>query len=66
FGGEFLVRGGRNETLEGPAFEGRLVILKFPDLDRARAFYHSENYQELIKLRAPASTAEIVIVEGFE
>jgi len=66
FGGEFLVRGGHHETLEGADFDARLVIVRFLGIDHARAFYHSPEYQELIKLRAPAAIGEIVIVEGFE
>ncbi|MBK6594091.1 MAG: DUF1330 domain-containing protein [Burkholderiales bacterium] len=61
-----LVRRGLLETLEGADFDGRLVIVRFLDIDHARAFYHSPEYQELIKLRAPAAIGEIVIGEGFE
>ncbi len=66
FGGQFIARGGSLETVEGAEFDGRLVIVQFPTRAAAHAFYHSPAYQELIKLRAGAADAEMIIVEGVE
>jgi uncharacterized protein (DUF1330 family) len=64
FGGRFIIRGGRAETLEGSA-PTRLVVLEFPDVERARAFYAAPAYQELIPLRhANARTSFLTLVEG--
>lgn len=38
FGGEFLVHGGPVETVEG-TWSGDLIIIEFPDLDKARGWY---------------------------
>ena len=63
FGAEFLARGGASETLEGPAFQ-RHVVIRFPDLARARACFDSPDYQEARARRNGACEAHIVIVEG--
>ena len=36
---------GRHEVLEGPAIEGA-VILEFPSIEAAKAYYHSAAYQD--------------------
>lgn len=63
FGAEFLARGGEAETLEGPDFR-RHVVIRFPDLETARACFHSPEYQDARSRRAGACKAHIVIVEG--
>ncbi|HKK30148.1 MAG TPA: DUF1330 domain-containing protein [Alphaproteobacteria bacterium] len=66
FGGKFIVRGGEMETLEGTEETRRVVVIEFESMEKARAFYHSEIYQAAIKLRQPASEAELILVEGYE
>jgi uncharacterized protein (DUF1330 family) len=39
FGGEYLVRGGRHETLEGDWQPHRVAMLRFPSYEQAKAFY---------------------------
>lgn len=63
FGGEFLARGGLSETLEGPALQ-RHVVIRFPDLARARACFHSPEYQKARACRDGACEAHVVIVDG--
>ena len=41
FGGEYLVRGGRFETIEGNWKPARIAMLRFPSFDQAKAFYLS-------------------------
>ncbi|MDB2708422.1 DUF1330 domain-containing protein, partial [Amylibacter sp.] len=43
YGGEFLARGGKCLTKEGPV-QLRNVIIKFPDFDSAITFYESQEY----------------------
>jgi uncharacterized protein (DUF1330 family) len=66
YGGKFLVRGGKSESLEGGWSPKRLVVLEFPSLDQARTFYRSSDYAPLIKLRQKASRGKLVIVEGAQ
>ena len=56
---------GERTTLEGEEFNGRLVVIEFPDSRSARGFYDSREYQDLVRLRAPAACAEFVLAEGF-
>lgn len=63
FGGRFLVHGGRTEALEGD-WPHLLVVLEFPDMDRARAWYESPAYQEILKLRTDNSEGEVALVQG--
>ncbi|HEX6788046.1 MAG TPA: DUF1330 domain-containing protein [Gaiellaceae bacterium] len=63
-GGRFVARGGELAVLEGDWQPSRLVILEFPDLETAKAWYVSENYQEAKKLRDGAARLNMVAVEG--
>ncbi|MEQ8604405.1 MAG: DUF1330 domain-containing protein [Marivibrio sp.] len=64
FEGRFLVRGGAHETLEGPAETGRLVVVEFPDIARAKACYDSAQYQAAKAEREGAAEMQMVVVEG--
>jgi uncharacterized protein (DUF1330 family) len=63
-GGRFVVRGGELAVLEGDWHPKRLVVLEFEDLDTARRWYESEDYQEAKKLREGAANLNMVAVEG--
>ena len=65
FGGRFVVRAGKFECPEGAA-RARNVVIEFPDYASALACYHSPEYQANIKVRLPHSTADIVIIEGYD
>lgn len=65
YGGHYIVRGGRTETLEGDWRPNRFVILEFPDLDTARAWWASAEYAEAKALRHQAATSEMIVVEGL-
>ncbi|MEM0943040.1 MAG: DUF1330 domain-containing protein [Pseudomonadota bacterium] len=62
-GGEFLVRGGAQEVIEGEAHP-RSVILRFPSVEAAENWYNSPEYQKIIPLRQGASKGALTIVEG--
>ena len=51
YGGRFLVRGGAAEPLEGEWRPGRLVVIEFPDVAAAKAWYRSQEYGPLVALR---------------
>ncbi len=65
YGGRFLVRGGRSETMEGHA-RSRLVVIEFEDYATALACYRSPEYAAAILLRKDVSTADIVVIEGYD
>ena len=51
--------------MEGGWNPARLVLLKFPDLASAQAFFLDPEYQPLKAVRQQVSTADIVAVEGL-
>ena len=51
FGGRFLVRGGKVETLEGDWTPKRFVMVEFPTLEKAKAWWSSQEYAEAKALR---------------
>ena len=63
-GGRFVVRGGELAVLEGDWTPSRLVVLEFADLETARRWYASEDYQEAKQLRDGAASLNMVAVEG--
>ncbi|WP_442592736.1 DUF1330 domain-containing protein [Parapusillimonas sp. JC17] len=58
-----LVRGGKTETLEGRD-PGRTVVLQFPTMAAARAFYHSAQYRRARNVRERAAVMNMYVVEG--
>jgi uncharacterized protein (DUF1330 family) len=64
FGGKYIVRGGKVESMEGGWSPKRLAVVEFPSMDQALKFYRSADYAPLIKLRQKASKGRLVIVEG--
>jgi uncharacterized protein (DUF1330 family) len=63
-GGRYLVRGGRTEPLEGNWCPSRLVVLEFPDADRARAWWGSLEYSPAKEIRQACADTEMLLVEG--
>lgn len=64
FGGEYLIRGGQSETVEGVAPGTRTVVIRFPSLQAARDWYFSDDYADTRKLRQAASTSVQTLAEG--
>ena len=64
FGGRFIVRGGNIITLEGPEETRRVVVIEFPSLHQAQAFYDSEDYRAAKKFRDGAAEAQFLAIEG--
>jgi len=63
FEGQFLVHGRKSEVVEGQ-FPGYLVIIEFPDIDKARGWYHSDAYRNIVSLRIENSDSSVVLVDG--
>ncbi|MEV7289787.1 DUF1330 domain-containing protein [Streptomyces sp. NPDC093252] len=65
-GGRYLARGGHSEVFEGPAAEGRrVVVVEFPSVDAARRYYTSAEYTAVRALRDGAATGSLLITEGM-
>ena len=64
YGGKFLVRGGKAHPLEGDWPERRRVIIEFPSIEQAKAWYASPEYAKPLALRKAASKGRLVFLEG--
>jgi uncharacterized protein (DUF1330 family) len=64
YGGRFLVRGGKTESLEGDWSPSRLVVIEFPSAGDARAWWSSPEYAEPKSLRQRASVTQMILAEG--
>jgi uncharacterized protein (DUF1330 family) len=65
YGARFLVRAGKFENPEGGS-RSRNAVLEFPSYSAAVECWHSQEYQAVLKLRTPVSTADLVIIEGYD
>ncbi len=66
FGGEYLVRGGAQAVVEGDWTPSRLVMLRFPNMEQAKAWYFGEGYTQARALRAGATEYfNVTLVEGY-
>ena len=63
FDGRFAVHGTLPEVLEGE-WPGVLVVIAFPDLPTARAWYDSPAYQEILPLRTRNADGVTFLVDG--
>ena len=66
YGGRFVVRGAEIHQMEGTWPRPRLVIVEFPDVDTAKRWWASPEYAPAKAMRQANSTADLVIVEGFQ
>ena len=66
FDGKFLVRGGETSVLEGDWQPGRIVILEFPSMEKAKAWWNSPGYAPAKLIRQRASHTSMIAVEGFK
>jgi uncharacterized protein (DUF1330 family) len=64
-GGRYRVRGGHVDVLEGDWTPKRLVMLEFPDLASARAWYESDDYAPARAIRARTAVTNVVLIEGL-
>lgn len=64
YGGKFVVRGGLTETLEGDWQPGRMVVLEFPSVERAKEWWHSDIYSKAKIIRQRTATTKMIVVEG--
>lgn len=63
YGGRFLVHGAEVEVVEG-AWPGAVVIIGFPGVEEARAWYASPAYREILPLRTRHLGGDVIIVPG--
>jgi uncharacterized protein (DUF1330 family) len=63
-GAEVCVRGGKVEVLEGDWTPDRVVLLKFPSVEQAKAFNDSVEYEAARRARQGIAVMRMVLIEG--
>jgi uncharacterized protein (DUF1330 family) len=63
FDGIFIVQGSNPEVLEG-AWAGSVIVLSFPNMTAARAWYLSAAYQAILHLRTDHVVGDVILVDG--
>lgn len=66
YGGEYVVRGGAPEGVDGPTPPERLVVLRFESRAAALAWRNSPEYQAILPIREATSASRVYIVDGYE
>jgi len=66
YGGRYLARGGEVATLEGPPPLARVVVLEFPSLSQAKAWWASPEYAPAKALRQRTARSRLVAVAGVD
>ena len=64
YGGRFIVRGGKTETLEGDWSPKRFVVVEFPSLEQAKAWWASPEYAEAKALRQATASSQMIVADG--
>jgi uncharacterized protein (DUF1330 family) len=64
YGGRFLTRGGRVETLEGEWPVRRRVLIEFPSVEAAKRWWDSPEYQKPKAMRRAHSEGRLLLLEG--
>ena len=63
FDGKFIVQGGDVEVLEG-CWAQSVIVVSFPDMARARAWYASPSYRAILHLRTDHLVGDVILVDG--
>jgi uncharacterized protein (DUF1330 family) len=64
YGGKYIARGGKTETLEGDWSPNRLVILQFENSEQAKAWHDSMEYSEAKSIRHQTAISKMVVIDG--
>lgn len=66
FGGQFIVRGGPIDVLEGEMPFGRVAVIRFPSMEQLKDWHASVEYAGPKALRQAASKGLLVALEGYD
>ena len=62
--GKYIVQGAQPTPIEGDWTPERMVIIEFPERERAEAFLSDPDIQDLFKLRHETTTSRLVLADG--
>ncbi|MEU0437463.1 DUF1330 domain-containing protein [Streptomyces sp. NPDC006290] len=63
FAGRFVIHGPPTEVVEG-TWPGSMVLIEFPGLAEARAWYDSPAYRAILSLRTDHVEGDLLLIEG--
>jgi uncharacterized protein (DUF1330 family) len=66
YNGRYLVRGDKIVPLAGNWNPQRVIVMEFPSLEQAQAWYNSPEYRAIAPLREQSTKSRAIIVEGVE
>ncbi|MBJ7409511.1 MAG: DUF1330 domain-containing protein [Phenylobacterium sp.] len=66
YGGQYVIRGGAPERVDGSPPPDKLVVLRFENREAARAWRNSPEYLAILPIREATSTSRVYIVDGYE
>ncbi len=64
-GGKFVARGGKTFVVAGDAPK-RVVIIEWPSLEKAQAYFESSEYKQLVATRDEGAKFRSFVIEGVE
>jgi uncharacterized protein (DUF1330 family) len=64
YGGKYIVRGGKCETLEGDCHPKRIVVLQFDSMERAKEWLNCAECAEPRKMRHRTAKTRMIVVDG--
>ena len=62
--GKYIVQGVQPTAIEGDWKPERMVIIEFPEREKAEEFLSDPEIQNLFKVRHATTTSKLVLVEG--
>jgi uncharacterized protein (DUF1330 family) len=66
YGGRFIIRGAKTETLEGEWNPERMVVLEFATVARAKEWWNSPEYSKAKAIRQRTASTNMIVVEGYQ
>lgn len=64
YGGRYLARGADPWVAEGEKVKGRIVIVEFPTMERAKEWYSSPEYAKALQYRDKALRRRLIFAGG--
>lgn len=64
YGGHYVIRGGKNTSIEGDAPK-RFVVIQFDSVEKAKAWEDSPEYDAIKPIRHSSAKSRVFIIEGY-
>ena len=64
YGGHYVVRGGKFDSIEGDAPK-RFVVIQFDSVEKAKAWEDSPEYDAIKPIRHSSAKSRVFIIEGY-